>query len=324
MRRRAFFFSQLSQSPVLCSRSWLTWPCREISGPDQLPLASLITCGSSVPAEEGAILSMVLLSVVFSVEPLAPCAARCRTAAAACRSDRSKFRWAACRALRAEHSGALRLVRHICRVASPFVAQLMDGHLSARCGGMQANLTGSDGGGSGSSSSSGSSGSSGGSSGRSSSGSSGSSSSHHGLWQWRNESDGRWARLLVGVHPGSSAALLHAGDELFVLHPGRMLRLCRARPRGTPWTLCSRRIWPRAEGTPEPPPTATGPPIAARETTAAATEASQPPSVCSSALPRAYGAALQPQTCSQTLIDPSPSLPPAALRLRHTGQDRST
>ena len=73
VRRRAFFFSQLSQSPVLCSRSWLTWPCREISGPDQLPLASLITCGSSVPAEEGAILSMVLLSVVFSVEPLAPC-----------------------------------------------------------------------------------------------------------------------------------------------------------------------------------------------------------------------------------------------------------
>ena len=71
-------------------------------------------------------------------------------------------------------------------------------------------------------------------------------------------------------------------------------------------------------------PQPTGPPIAARERTVPATEASQPPSVCSNALPRAWVAALQPQTGSQTLIDPSPSLPPAASCLHATGRPRST
>jgi len=85
-----------------------------------------------------------------------------------------------------------------------------------------------------------------------------------------------------------------------------------------------RQIWPRIEGTLEPPPSATGHPIVARETTVPTTEALQPPSVCSSALPRAWAAALQPQTGSQTLIDPSPSLPPTASRLHATGCPRST
>ena len=85
-----------------------------------------------------------------------------------------------------------------------------------------------------------------------------------------------------------------------------------------------RQIWPRIEGTLEPPPSATGHPIVARETTVPTTEALQPPSVCSSALPRAWAAALQPQTGSQTLIDPPPSLPPTASPLPATGCPRST
>ena len=84
-------------------------------------------------------------------------------------------------------------------------------------------------------------------------------------------------------------------------------------PGGVARGADGRQISTGVEGTAEPPPTATGPPSPARETTVLGTEAPQPPSVCSNTLPRAWAAALQPQTGSQTLIDPSPSLPPVCI-----------
>ena len=73
-----------------------------------------------------------------------------------------------------------------------------------------------------------------------SSSSSGSSSSSSGLWHWHNESDGRWARLLVDPNTGAISGLVHAADELFVLRAaemsshGRVLRFAEL-PRSPAW-----------------------------------------------------------------------------------------